>query len=173
MMDRTTGLEGIALRAERASDVASIHHVVEEAFRDMEHAEGDEADLVDHLRNQGALTVSIVAEAADQIIGHIAFSPAMASEGRWFALGPLAVVPEWQGKGVGSALVRLGLQALEAMQASGCILVGHPEYYSRLGFVPAPDLAPPGQPAEYFFIHPLGGKLPLEPVDFHPLFRSL
>lgn len=138
----------------------------------MPYAEGDEAKLVEALRAQDALAVSLVAEREGTIVGHIAFSPAHAPGGApgWYALGPLAVLPAHQRGGIGSALVRAGLDAILELGATGCILTGDPSYYSRFGFKPSPGNTPSGQPSEFFMVKLLRGQLPVGPIRFHEAF---
>jgi len=163
---------GVEIRRERTSDVEAIGQVIDAAFSGMPYADGDEAELVEALRSQGALSISLVAEREGTIVGQIAFSPAQASGGAagWYALGPLAVLPAHQGGGIGSALVRTGLRAIGERGASGCILTGDPAYYSRFGFTPSRASAPPGEPAEFFMVKLLRGKLPGGPILFHEAF---
>ncbi|MGL4490442.1 MAG: GNAT family N-acetyltransferase, partial [Rhizobiaceae bacterium] len=151
-------MTGILIRPERPDDVLAIHDLTKRAFAPMPFAAGDEQDLIDTLRAIGDLTLSLMAEIEGKIVGHIAFSPASASDGSqgWFALGPIAVEPELQRRGIGKSLMADGLAHLHAMNASGCILVGNPDYYQRFGFRPFPHLAPDNEPAEYFMILPMG-----------------
>jgi putative acetyltransferase len=164
----------ITIRAERETDHSAIDEVLRLAFEGMPYAEGDEAELVRTLRCEGALFLSLLAELDGEVVGHIAFSPARtgATSADWFALGPLAVLPQYQHSGLGSKLVKAGLDTLSGYGAAGCILVGHPQYYTRFGFIAAPELAPPGQPAEFFFIKLLCGELPGQPIDFHEAFGN-
>ena len=140
----------------------------------MPFAAGDEQDLINDLRAAGALSLSLVAERGEQIVGHVAFSPATAAVGSpgWFALGPVAVEPGLQRQGIGSLLIHEGLRQLRARDAAGCILTGDPAYYARFGFRLFPHLAPPGEPAEYFMILPLANPTPTAVVAFHPLFQA-
>jgi putative acetyltransferase len=156
------------------SDVHAIGDLIRSAFSGMPYAEGDEAELVDALRAQGALSVSLVAESEGTIVGQVAFSPARASGGRlgWYALGPLAVLPTHQRRGIGSALVHAGLDAISELGAGGCILVGDPSYYSRFGFQLSPENTPPGQPAAFFMVKLLRGQLPVGPIRFHEAFGA-
>jgi putative acetyltransferase len=130
--------------------------------------------LVDRLREDGALAISMVAVIEDRIVGHVAFSPASAADGSkgWFALGPVSVEPARQAVGIGSSLIRAGLEELRRTGAAGCILTGDPEYYGRFGFELAPDVAPPGQPKEYFQVVVLNGPPPRSIVRFLPAFET-
>lgn len=164
----------IVVRPERSGDEPAIRDVTARAFATMPFSEGDEQNLIGALRAAGALTLSLVAEREGCVVGHVAFSPAYTggSQGEWFALGPVAVEPVLQARGIGSRLIRHGLGLLAEQGAAGCILVGDPRYYARFGFLPAPSLAPDGQPAEYFMVLPLAAQRPATTIDFHPLFRS-
>jgi putative acetyltransferase len=126
----------ITIRPETPTDIEAIHHVNAAAFN-----EALEADLVDALRANGHLTLSLVAERDGEIVGHIAFSPATVSspDGDWnaLALGPLAVLPSHQRTGAGSALVHAGLAACLEIGHAVVFLLGHPTYYPRFGFAPS------------------------------------
>lgn len=158
------------LRPETPADADAIRALTQRAFAGRPYASGTEAALVDALRAAGALTLSLVAEDGVQILGHIAFSPAVGEPG-WFALGPISEEPAHQRQGIGTALIQAGLTDLAAQGARGCILVGDTTYYSRHGFQPRPDLAPPDQPAEYFMIQAFAAD-PATRLDFHPIFHE-
>lgn len=160
------------IRDETAGDEASIHALTETAFRDMPFSDGDEQHLVDALRAGGELGLSLVAEDADRIIGHIAFSRVTIEDGTpdWYGLGPVSVWPELQRKGIGSALVRNGIEKLRARGANGVVLLGSPAYYSRFGFAHDPQLRYPGPPAEYFQRIILAGSAPTGKVSYPAAF---
>ena len=164
----------LAIRAEHPKDHAAIFDVITAAFLGMPYADGDEAQLLDDLRSQHALSVSLVAEIDGVVVGQIAFSPAqtLGNDEGWYALGPVAVLPEHQRTGIGSKLVHAGLLALTALDAKGCILVGHPEYYARFGFVLSSSNAPSGQPSDFFMVKSLGSPIPSGPIAFHMAFNS-
>ena len=165
-------MSAITIRPERAGDDAVIHELTEAAFRDMPFSEGDEQDLVDALRNEGDLTLSLVAEDGTRIVGHIAFSPVTISDGTrdWYGLGPVSVWPELHGQGIGSALVRRGIADIRAKGAKGIVLLGSPDYYGRFGFEHDPQLQYPGPPAEYFQRLVLDGPAPTGVVRYVPAF---
>ncbi len=124
----------LEIRRERDGDTAGIRAVLRTAF-----GGDDEANLVDALRASGNLTVSLVAVEGNRIVGHIAFSPVtIDSVPGGLGLAPLAVLPEYQRMGIGSALVRRGLEALH--DADYVVVLGHPEYYAKFGFRRASDL---------------------------------
>lgn len=162
----------ITVRREVRGDEDRIREVTLAAFREMPYADGDEHELVGRLRLDAALTISLVAELNGRIVGHCAFSPAVASDGGqgWFALGPVSVDPEHQGSGIGSSMIRMGLEELERCGAIGCILTGDPVYYRRFGFELAPTIAPPDQPKEFFQVKVLNGPAPTTKVYFHEAF---
>jgi putative acetyltransferase len=123
------------VRPETEADRAAVRAVNEAAFETLA-----EADLVEALRGSGVSLVSLVAEADGEIIGHILLSAVSLNDHanlNLMGLGPMAVVPDQQRKGVGSALVRQGLMCCRGFGARAVVVVGHPEYYPRFGFVPA------------------------------------
>jgi putative acetyltransferase len=156
------------IRPERPGDIDAIYALTARAFAPMPYAAGDEQDLINALRTAGALTLSLVAERAGVLVGHIAFSP-MTPDG-WFALGPVSTEPGLQKQGVGAALIRAGLAEIRARGAAGCALTGNPHYYARFGFALDPALCPPAEPAEYFMTLPFGAPRPPGPLAFHHLF---
>jgi putative acetyltransferase len=116
-------------------DVPKIHAVNRAAFDS-----ATEADIVDVLRSDAENVVSLVAEEDGEIVGHIMFSPVQltgAADVRAMALAPLAVTPERQRAGIGSALVRAGLEECQRRGIDAVFVVGHPAYYPRFGFTPA------------------------------------
>jgi len=108
----------LKIRNEIASDADAIRTVTKCAFSDMPCASGDEHIIVDRLRAADALVISLMATVDDEIVGHIAFSPAACSDGTdpRFTLGPVSVEPKHQRKGIGAALIRRGLQKLRTRQ---------------------------------------------------------
>jgi predicted N-acetyltransferase YhbS len=160
------------IRPERTGDEAAIHALTEAAFRDMPFSDGDEPDLVDRLRQDGDLTLSLVAEDGARIVGHVAFSPVTISDGArdWFGLGPISVWPQSQARGIGSFLMQRGLADMRERGARGIVLLGDPQYYSRFGFAHDPRLAYPGPPPEYFQYLLMDGEMPEGEVRYAPAF---
>ena len=161
------------IRPERPADQGAIHDITRRAFAPMPYADGNEQDLIDRLRDAGALALSLVAERDGLVVGQVTFTEAIAADGSpgWYALGPVAVEPELQKQHIGSKLIEAGLANLRERDAAGCVLVGDPAYYSRFGFRLFPELCPDDEPAEYFQILPLGTKRPDSVISFHPLFH--
>ena len=126
----------IVIRSETDADVSAISEVIVAAFKTLEISNHTEQFIIAELRAAKALAVSLVAELDGHLIGHIAFSPVTISDGtrNWYGLGPVSVLPEYQRQGIGKALIREGLSRLKDMNAQGCCLVGHPDYYKKFGF---------------------------------------
>ncbi len=162
------------VRDEAAADIRAIFEITELAFRDHPHSIHNEQFIVNALRAAGALAVSLVAESGGKVVGHIAFSAVAVSDGSegWYGLGPVSVLPVFQKRGVGSALVRQGLARLAASGAGGCVLVGDPGYYERFGFRAAPGLVYEGVPPEYVLALPLGSNPVRGAVTFHSAFGA-
>jgi len=160
------------IRPEQASDQAAIRELTVEAFASLEISKHNEQLIIDALRAQNSLTLSLVAELDNQVIGHIAFSPVTISDGTpdWYGLGPVSVLPPLQSKGIGKALIHKGLMEVKKLGAAGCCLVGHPEYYKQFGFANSIDLELPGVPAEVFFTLAFKNSRPRGTVAFHEAF---
>jgi len=160
------------IRAEQERDRDAIAEVTARAFAGVEHSDGSEPAIVAALRAAGALSVSLVAVDRDEVIGHLALSPVgIGGEDRgWFGLGPVSVRPDCQGAGVGSALIRRGLDLLRKQGAAGCVVLGHPAYYRRFGFETDSALRYEGAPPEYFMRITFGGSAPAGRVEYHPGF---
>lgn len=164
----------IRIRPERSSDHEAIYELTQRAFAPMPFSAGNEQDLVNALRDAGALSLSLVAERDGVILGHVALSPVGHDSGEegWFGLGPISVEPAHQRSGIGGALIAEANTWLRARSARGCILVGDPRYYSRHGFHAAPEHAPIDEPAVYFMAAPLVGRIPPGRFSFHPAFYA-
>jgi putative acetyltransferase len=123
----------VTIRSERRVDLELIHSVHQAAF-----PTGAEAQLVDRLREDRKLALSLIAEVKDRVVGHVAFSPVsvdpQSSPAQGLGLGPLAVLPEWQGKGIGEKLITGGIEDCRREGYAFIVVLGEPEYYSRFGF---------------------------------------
>lgn len=162
----------VTIRPERAGDEAAIRAVAAAAFRCRPYSDGSEPAIVDRLRTDGDLALSLVAEAEGRIVGHIAFSPVALSDGSagWFGLGPVSVVPQRQRGGIGARLIKRGLGELSRRGARGVVLLGDPRYYRRFGFEHDPAIVFPGPPAEYFQRLVLAGDAPNGVVSYAAAF---
>lgn len=165
-------MEQVTIRDETPADIDAIAEVTVAAFKTLAISHQTEHHIIAALRAADALTLSLVAEADGQVVGHIAFSPVTIADGTpgWYGLGPVAVAPAYQRQGIGGALIRAGLARLQALGARGCCLVGHPEYYGRFGFAHSRDLGVAGVPEEAFFALAFVGSLPRGEVVFHAAF---
>ncbi|MCV9997052.1 N-acetyltransferase [Pararhizobium sp. YC-54] len=144
-------------RFESPADIAAIRAVTIAAFKDHPHSDQTEHLIVDRLRHAGALSISLVTEVNDDVVGHIAFSPVELSDGSkdWFGLGPVSVLPAFQGQGIGGALIRKGLDLLREQAAAGCVVVGDPDLYQKFGFRNDAQLVFKDCAPQYFLAQPL------------------
>ena len=123
------------VRTEKVTDEPAVCLVNTSAFETPA-----EANLVDALRKQARPIVSLVAELDDSVVGHIMFSPVTLSSHpdlKLMGLAPVAVMPKYQRKGIGAALVQAGLEKCKQLGFIAVVVLGHPEYYPRFGFVPS------------------------------------
>lgn len=162
------------IRAETPAHASAIRRVTDAAFAGAPHASGTEGAIVDALRAEGSLALSLVAEADGAVFGHVAFSPVTVAgaDVGWLGLGPLSVLPARQRTGVGAALVRDGLARIRAAGTRGCVVLGDPAYYRRFGFEPDPALTFEGVPAEYFMRLAFAEPAPAGPVVYRPAFYA-
>lgn len=164
----------IIIRQETNADINAITDVTIAAFNTLEISNHTEQFIIEALRASNALTLSLVAEVDDCVVGHIAFSPVTISDGSpgWYGLGPVSVLPAYQRQGVGTALIHTGLDRLRGLKAHGCCLVGHPEYYKRFGFDNVSNLVLEGVPPEVFLTLSCDGSFPSGTVTFHDGFKA-
>ena len=152
----------MVVRQETAADFAVVSVVLTEAF-----GQPDEAVLVERLRAEGHHVpgLTLVAEVDHAVVGHILLSRVVVEDRAAgtvtpaLALAPLAVAPEHQNKGIGAVLVEAALERARQHPEAVVVVLGHPAYYPRFGFVPAVSLgisAPwPGIPSDAFMVRPL------------------
>ena len=167
-------IETLNIRDETQDDITAIFELTAAAFATLEVSDQTEHYVINALRAAGALTLSLVAEMDGRIVGHIAFSPVTISDGTpgWYGLGPVSVLPEYQRKGIGKALIVEGLSRLRNMGARGCCLVGHPGYYTKFGFINPTGLGMEGVPEEVFFALAFDNRMPQGSVTFHEGFQA-
>jgi len=160
------------IRPESANDYDSIRRILIAAFADHPFSRQTEHLIVEALRAGDALTVALVAEVDGKVVGHIAFSPVKIGgmDCMWFALGPLAVLPDFQRRGVGRGLIEEGLKAIRSLGAQGCVLVGDPAFYHRFDFRHNPALAMEGVLPQYLLCLPMAQQIPQGQVSHHSAF---
>ncbi len=162
------------IRPEKPADISAIRSLTEAAFVGVEHSSQTEAAIVDALRDAGALALSLVADRDGQIVGHVAFSPVQIDghNTRWFGLGPVSVLPEFQRNGIGTALIEEGLRLINQGGAEGCVVLGDPGYYARFGFGSHHALRYGDVPPEYFQSLVMSGDPPRGNVTYHRGFEA-
>ncbi|MCA1662253.1 MAG: N-acetyltransferase [Novosphingobium sp.] len=147
------------MREERPEDAAAVRAVVSAAF-----GQDEEPDLVEALRAAGDALIALVAEIEGEVIGQVMFSPMRAPD-RCLGLGPVSVLPEHQRDGIGSKLIRAGIERARAEGWRGVFLLGHSTYYPRFGFSPeaARGFASPFAGPHFMFLA-LNGDAPREGI---------
>jgi putative acetyltransferase len=168
---------GVVIRAERTEDAAAVRAVNQAAF-----PTPAEAALADQLRAAGLARVSLLAEEAGRVVGHNLYSPVQViGQATWpaVALGPMAVLPAHQRRGIGSMLVRAGQMAAAELGEGVVFVLGHPEFYPRFGFKPT---KPAGITCEFEVPEPVFMVAELREgaligrtgvVHYHEAFRSV
>ncbi len=133
----------ITIRQETERDYRSTEQVVETAFRTASHSNHAEQFLVARLRKSDAFVpeLSLVAELDGEIVGHVMFTRLVIRDGQTeyasLAMAPVSVLPEHQGKGIGSQMITTGLEKAKQLGFTSVIVLGHKDYYPRFGFRPA------------------------------------
>ena len=130
------GREDLLVREETETDRDAVHALTRDAFAGSELGHNGEADLVDTLREVCDDGLALVAELDGELVGHILFTPVAIGDGVAVGMGlaPMSVAPSCQGQGVGSILVRRGLEILEGRGVPFVVVLGHGDYYPRFGF---------------------------------------
>jgi putative acetyltransferase len=126
----------VLIRAEHAGDEVAVADLNDAAFGGT-----DESRLVELLRRSGHPTISLVATTRSEVVGHILFSPVVVDTSgppiAALGLGPMAVMPAWQRRGIGSSLVKAGIDECASRGCQMVVVLGHPHFYPRFGFRPA------------------------------------
>ncbi|MBR3372283.1 MAG: N-acetyltransferase [Rhodobacteraceae bacterium] len=158
------------IRNETANDIAEIRTVVTEAMTMLAQSTGTEAQIIDRLRGDKALALSLVAEEDGRVVGYLAVSQAQIGEqDSWGLIGPLAVLPSRHGQGIGSTLMAEAIRRLRTT-FQGAVLVGDPRYYGRFGFRAYPGLGVGVIPPEFVQALPFDATEPRGEVIHHPAF---
>ncbi len=126
------------IRQEKAEDYEAVYHVVQEAFRNAEYTDGNEQNLVVALRKSKAFIpqLSLVAVEDQRVVGYILFTKAVVNGVQVLALAPLAVLPEYQNRGIGLDLIAEGHRAARSLGYGYSVVLGHPQYYPKAGYLP-------------------------------------
>jgi predicted N-acetyltransferase YhbS len=164
----------ITLSDELPEDAAAIELLLQQAFQEAPHSNQSEHLIVRQLRASGDLSFALVARLADAVVGYAAVSPVtVADAAGWYGVGPVAVSPAHQNRGIGSRLMHNTLMRLRDMGAGGCVVVGEPEFYRRFGFRELPGLHFPGVAPEYFLAVSFAGATPRGEVSYSEAFSQL
>ena len=127
------------IRQEQPADYDLVYQVIKKAFEQAEHRDGNEQDLVTMLRKSKSFVpeLSLVAVEDNRIVGHILFTKAFINQTEVLALAPLSVLPEYQNRGIGLSLMKQGHMIASTLGYGYSIVLGHPKYYPKAGYVPA------------------------------------
>jgi len=164
----------LEIRPESSEDQTGIYQLIQAAFADKDYSSGTEGPILDALRKQGDLTLSLVAIRSETLVGHIAFSPVSIAghSENIYALGPVAADPSLRFQGIGTALINAGLERLQALKARACVLIGDPNYYHRFGFIGDCGLRFGTLPPSYVQALVWGEALPDGDIVFAPAFST-
>lgn len=158
------------IRTEVPADIPAIGPLITRAMRLLPQATGTEAAIVERLRADGALALSLVAEEEGVVVGHLAASAArIGTQDGWGLIGPLVVLPARHRHGIGSALMAEAIRRLRE-GCHGAALVGAPAYYGRFGFRAFPGFGVAGCPPEVVLALPFDGSVPCGDLIHHPAF---
>ena len=164
----------IKIRKETEADIPFIRSVTEAAFKTAEHSSHTEHWIIDALRRNDQLTISLIAELDNKIVGHVAISPVTIASGEkdWYGLAPISVLPEYQGQGVGALLMQKALADIKGTGAGGCVVLGDPNYYGKFGFKARSEIFYVGVPPQYFQVLSFKDQFPSGDVHYHESFSA-
>jgi putative acetyltransferase len=169
----------VIVRPQRSDDYAAARHIYTEAFRRPEnrHSVPLEVPLFEALWEAGDVLpeLSFTAETESGAVGHVTASKATVAADPVVAVGPIGVLPEHQGQGIGSALMDALITAADVAQVPMVVLLGSPQYYGRFGFRPAEELgvtSPEAGWGDAFQARPLSAYTPriAGPFQYAPAF---
>jgi len=165
----------LEIRQENVNDYAQVYNVIKTAFETAEHNDGNEQDLVIALRKSKSFIpgLSLVAVNENKIIGYILFTKVKVGNSIELALAPLAVLLEYQRKGIGTSLIKEGHRIAKQLEYNYSIVLGSNEYYSKLGYVPASKYnikAPFHVEDKYFMAIKLNEKIINGIVEYDKVF---
>ncbi len=161
-----------SIREELPGDEPAIRAMVLAAFEGHPYSDGDEADVIDRLRADGDLLLSLVVVEGDDVVGQATYSTARLSNGEegWMVVGPVAVAPTAQGKGIGRALMEAGEAAMRNQGAKGITVLGDPILYARFGYAQHTPMTLPGDLGEYLQVKSFGAPIPAAEISYARAF---
>lgn len=162
------------IRPETPGDIKAIRALTIAAFDPTPYSSGTEAPIIEALRKDGDLTLSLVGLQDGEIAAHITFSPVTigGEQGGWFGLGPVSVAPALQRRGYGSQIIHEGLSRIQSLGAKGCALIGNPDYYARFGFMSDGHLTYGAAPPEIVQWLSFEGRKPKGELKYSPGFET-
>jgi len=160
------------IREERPGDEAAIRAMTERAFAGHPYSDGEEANVIDRLRADGDLVLSLVVTEGEAIIGQATYSAAKLSNGEegWMVIGPIAVDPSQQGRGIGRALMDAGEAAMKRRGAKGITVLGDPALYAKFGYKRYTPIRLEGELGEYLHVKSFGAAIPVATISYEPAF---
>ena len=168
----------LLIRDQTEADFSAVHDLVITAFKTLPIACGREQFVMDDLWRRRAATVALIAEEVSAygrhlLVGQAAFSKITinGADLGWHGCGPLSVLPARHGLGIGTALMREGLNRLKTLGSKGCVVVGDPNYYLRFGFAHTRTLREPSVPPDAFMALRFAGDMPSGEVALDSAFE--
>ncbi|MGI6655380.1 MAG: GNAT family N-acetyltransferase [Desulfobulbus sp.] len=166
------------IRPEEERDTDKVKELLTAAYSRRPRSSYNQEILDDKVRRASpALTLALVAEQEERIVGYLALSRVELSDNTpgWYAIAPLAIHPDLRQQGIGTRLVTEALARLRAMEANGCVVIGPPSYYRRFGFDSTPELLVEGIASEYFLVQPFtdAGARSRGIVVYNPVFFDI
>lgn len=159
---------------ESPMDHEAVYAILRRAFADKDYSRFQEETVVKALRQVKAIKNAYVAEVDNNLVGYLALSEVSINgndfDMTWYGVGPMAVLPEYQRQGIGSALINRILFQLRQTDIGGLILVGDHGYFKRFGFQPSNSMVAQGIPQESILIYPFRKTLPVGELWFHSAF---